>query len=308
MSVDGGYAGWRAVEQAIKQAAKRAHEADPTREVEDIIRQAHHDRFLCRVFADGTDEAWVIKGGAGMLARVANTRRTQDIALYREGRDKDESLLELRRLAAADLGDFFSFAYHFHTPIGGGDNQPNVDGYHVVFDASLGLKSLHPIQVDLAASVFASVGVVEAEPANRLPLARLVVFPYRLYPVANQIADKVTATVADYRGRPSSREKDLVDLVVLALTQTVRAEDVREALATECHLRGLPMPQTFAVPPTWGVGYARLAARTPPAAAHASVEAALALMRRFIAPVLDGRARGSWDPSDQMWEQPILKA
>ncbi len=47
-------------------------------------------------------------------------------------------------------------------------------------------------------------------------------YPYRLYPVANQIADKVCATLADYHGRPSSREKDLVDLVVIAVTQSVR--------------------------------------------------------------------------------------
>ena len=45
------YATARAVEQAIKAAAKAAHEADPTRQVDDLVRQAHYDRFLCRVFA-----------------------------------------------------------------------------------------------------------------------------------------------------------------------------------------------------------------------------------------------------------------
>jgi hypothetical protein len=187
------------------------------------------------VFGGETGDEWVLKGGTGMLARVANTRRTRDIDLYREGRDKDESLLELRRLAATDLGDFFSFAYRSHAPITGGENQPHVDGYHVIFEATLGLKPFHPIQVDLAASVFAYVGVVEVEPVNRLPLGRLAVFPYRLYPVANQVADKLTATA--------------------------------------------------------------------PAAAYPEVEAALGLMRRFIAPVLAGTARGWWDPTALEWTE-----
>ena len=50
------------------------------------------------------------------------------------------------------------------------------------------------------------------EPANRLHLRRpLVTHPYRLYPVADQIADKVCATMdTNYPGgKRSSRVKDL---------------------------------------------------------------------------------------------------
>ncbi|MGH8777149.1 MAG: hypothetical protein ACRDWI_19065 [Jiangellaceae bacterium] len=63
-----------------------------------------------------------------------------------------------------------------------------------------------------------------AEPANRLHLrGPLVTHPYRLYPVADQIADKVCATMeTNYPGgKRSSRVKELVDLVALAHTQTV---------------------------------------------------------------------------------------
>ncbi|MDR1151805.1 MAG: hypothetical protein LBK72_04900, partial [Bifidobacteriaceae bacterium] len=99
MSAGGGYSGWRAVEQAIKQAAVRVHAEDPGREIEDVIRQVHYDRFLCRVFGGDTHRVWVLKGGTGMLARVANARRTQDIDLYLEGHDKDTALSDLRELA-----------------------------------------------------------------------------------------------------------------------------------------------------------------------------------------------------------------
>jgi hypothetical protein len=238
-----------------------------------------------------------------MLARVANARRTQDIDLYLEGHDKDTALSDLRELAVRDLGDFLSFAYRSHAVIAAGDNQPQVDGYHVVFDATLGLKPLQPIHVDLVASVFATVGMVQAEPANRVALPRLAVFPYRLYPVANQIADKVTATIAEYRGKPSSRERDLADLVVLALTQTVQAAEAHDAIVTECHLRRLPVPEAFSVPSTWGRGYARIAAQTAPAVGYESVEMAMDLMRRFLDPVLAGTARGTWDPATLEWTE-----
>lgn len=39
-------------------------------------------------------------------------------------------------------------------------------------------------------------------------LPRLVSHAYRLYPIVDQIADKVCATMQTYHDRPSSREKD----------------------------------------------------------------------------------------------------
>jgi hypothetical protein len=296
------YPNARAVEQAIKDAAIAVHRADPSRATHDIVRQAHHDRFLCRVFSGEQGDEWVLKGGSGLLARVANARRTQDIDLYREGFDKDESLAGLREAADRDLGDFFVFEHQSHGSIAAGANQPAVDGYRVVFAAWLGAKRLPPIKVDLAASVFSAVGVVQAEPANRLPLPRLAVFPYRLYPVANQVADKLTATIGRHNGKPSSREKDLVDLVVLALTQGVEAHDLRDAIVTECRLRGLPVPQSVDLPPAWGPTYSKLAAATAPALGYPTVEAARELIERFLTPVLAGTARGAWNPDALAWE------
>ncbi len=71
------------------------------------------------------------------------------------------------------------------------------------------------------------------EPANRLHLRRpLVTHPYRLDPIADQIADKVCATMdTNYPGgKRSSRVKDLVDLVVLAHTQSLDLAELRQAI------------------------------------------------------------------------------
>ena len=76
-----GYPDARAVEAAIKAAAKSAHDSDPARLTGDLIRQTYYDRFLCRVFSESDASEWVLKGGTGMLARIPTARRTLDADL-----------------------------------------------------------------------------------------------------------------------------------------------------------------------------------------------------------------------------------
>lgn len=294
-----GYPDARAVESAIKDAAKSAHAADPTRQIGDLIRQAYYDRFLCRVFSDTETSAWVLKGGTGMLARVPNARRTVDADLYRAGYDKDQALADLRRLVVIGLGDHFRFVYREHHAILAGDAQPYTDGFRVTFDAYLGVKLVDTIKIDLSAGAGPTDGVEVREPANRLRLPRLVSYPYRVHPVANQVADKVCATIASYDGRPSSREKDLVDLVVIATTQVVHAEELRDAIRAECARRRLQVPGQFVIPANWGRSYAALAVNTP--AGPYSFVSAGDLMRAFIGPILANVARGTWEPPSTSW-------
>ena len=89
----------RGVEDAIKAAARRAQSEDPALNTGERIRLEYFNRFLCRVFSDGPDSEWVLKGGTGMLARVPSARATLDIDLYRSGYGPDEAVEDLRRLA-----------------------------------------------------------------------------------------------------------------------------------------------------------------------------------------------------------------
>ena len=295
------YQSWKAVEMAIKSAAVETHRRDPTRLVDDLIRQAHYDRFLCRVFSDGDASEWVLKGGSGMLARVPNTRRTLDADLYREGYDKDQALSDLRRVANADLGDFFNFIYLQHTAILADDLQPYADGYRILFDAYLGTKPLGTIKVDLSAHDSATAAPEPTTPANRLAVPKLSSCQYRLYPIENQIADKVCATIANHNGRPSSREKDLVDLVIIALTQTMHAVGVQAALHNEAQLRHFDLPETFAIPATWGTKYTSSTKNTP--ATGYSIADAQKLMSAFIDPLLTTKstAETHWNPETLQW-------
>lgn len=137
------------------------------------------------------------------------------------------------------------------------------------------------------------------EPANALDLPRLVRHEYRLYPVVDQIADKVCAIMQTYHERPSSREKDLA---VLAVTQNVDGTALGIAISTEARRRLMEPFDHFAVPSDWGRRYAKLAKPVPYCADYSTVDLARDLVTRFINPSLDGGAAGkTWAPETRSW-------
>ena len=149
------------------------------------------------------------------------------------------------------------------------------------------------------------VGTPEVvEPANRLHLRRpLVTHPYRLFPVADQIADKVCATMStDYgAGKRSSRVKDLVDLVVLAHSQSVDLAELRTAIATKQAISGIEPSDHFDIPADWSRTYPATAKGVPSAQAY-TAESAATLVARLIDPALaKGSNSATWDPQNLRW-------
>lgn len=170
------------------------------------------------------------------------------------------------------------------------------------FTILIGAASKGTLQVDLAVSAGMTGEVVTTEPASALHLPRLATHPYRPYPVVDQIADKVCATLTEYRDRSSSREKDLVDLVVFATTQDIDGTALRIAITTEARRRKMDPFDGFAVRSSWGRGYARLAKPVPYCANSANVDSAAALVARLIDPALSGDADGRvWNHSELAW-------
>jgi hypothetical protein len=291
-----------AVEAAIRDAARNAFAADKSMSTQDRIRQEYFRRFLSRIFSERDDSDWLLKGGTGVLARVASGRRTTDVDLFRANNTLDGALAELIRLASIDLGDFFRFVHAKHQSAVGGDQQTYTDGYGVDFDVYIGADKKEPLHVDLVVGAMITDEVTVTPPANRLDLPRLPSHDYRLYPIVDQIADKVCATMADYNGRLSSREKDLVDLVVIAKTQTLSADTPGRAIAAEARARSLIPFTELTIPPTWGRLYAKQAKDVPFCADYRTADLAAELMRAFIDPVTRGEMPGkSWSPDSLAW-------
>ena len=291
------------VEAAIKDAAKKSATADPSLNTDERIRLEHFNRFLSRVFSEGEESEWLLKGGTGILARVPSARTTLDIDLYRDGFTLDQALVDLRRLTNTDLGDHFRFEYAGHEKSIGGEEQPYTEGYVVTFEVFIGARRKGTIRVDLAVGAGPTASVTTADPANALDLPRLVRHEYRLYPVVDQIADKVCATMQTYHDRPSSREKDLVDLVLLAVTQNVDGTALGLAISTGVRRHLMEPFDHFVVPNNWGRRYSKLAKPVPYCADFRTIDLARELVAQFIDPVLVGTATGHvWSSRDREWQ------
>jgi len=147
------------------------------------------------------------------------------------------------------------------------------------------------------------------EPEDVPPLARVVMpdveqHGYRVYPLVDHVADKVCAIVERHgpTEAPSTRFRDLVDLVAIVLAASVGAEPQMAALRSEADRRGLQLPTRFAVPDRglWESGYAAEAGRSLLPTAR-RLDEALATVTPFLDPILDGTARGRWDPRNGRW-------
>lgn len=123
--------------------------------------------------------------------------------------------------------------------------------------------------------------------------------------MTDQIADKVCAMLGQYRGRPSSRVKDLVDLVLIAATQTVSGAQLHRALQREASARGMELPSRVVAPSGWSRQYERLAEGVPACRAHRSSEGAQELLRAFIDPAVQADVSElRWDPEALAWGDP----
>jgi len=283
----------RALTDKLKERAKTSRWSLPQ-----LQRQMAYDRLLERLYL--VDDGWVIKGATALLARDIGVRATVDIDVYREAaREVAEG--DLRAGADEDIGDWFRFELGSSRSLTEG-----AGGVRIPVTAYLGTMVWTQFHVDLVGSDLRMTGNPEDVP----PLARVVMpdveqHGYRAYPLVDHIADKVAAILQRYgeAEAPSTRYKDLVDLVAIVSQASVAAKPQIKAIRSEGARRGVMLPASFSVPDwrLWERGYAAEAARSLLLIAGTLAEA-LAVVGPFVDPLLDGSAVGRWDPKAGRWE------
>ncbi|MEU0061089.1 nucleotidyl transferase AbiEii/AbiGii toxin family protein [Streptomyces sp. NPDC006334] len=277
--------------------------------ISDLMKIFYFNRLAARVFTKEPN-GWLIKGGQALLVRYRGAARlSQDIDL--QSTDPDRSADEVRQLvieaASLDLGDFLRYTptkYDNHSDEGRGGAQH--------FKVFCGTAQVADIKVDLV------VGrTLSGTPETRtLKSAVDIEWPVDwpdvcLYPVVDHIADKICAMYERHGENAqygSSRYRDLADLLLISQQETVRGQEVTQALHREAERRrqngtSITLPAAFEAPGTdWHDGYPKQAAlviglrgcNTYPEAAQAAAA--------FINPMLNSTAQGTWNPDHAAWE------
>jgi hypothetical protein len=270
--------------------------------VTELHRQFAYDRLLARVFSTPDAQRWVLKGAAALLARLDVARHSKDVDLsWHSATDLDEAEQALRVAVGRDVGDFFGFDVGSAAPLVGDK------GRRFAVVAGLGGRPFAAFSVDLVAGQSMTATPDAVPPLVAVEIPGLLRVDYRVYPLVDHIADKVSACLETHiraggAVTVSSRYKDLVDLVLIARTQRPVAAQLRRALLSETARRGVALVAEFVTPgPLWPSGYEAKAAQLPQLGELRWFPAALALVKAMVDPVLAGTAVGRWDPVAAAW-------
>ncbi len=283
----------RALTDRLNQMTKKSRWSLPH-----LQRQIAYDRLLERLYF--VNKSWVVKGATALLARGIGVRGTLDVDVYREAA-QDTVVEDVRSAADLDLGDWFRFELGAAQPM-----EDAVKGMRIPVNAYIGLTVWASFRLDLVGSDLQMTGDPEpVPPLVRVLMADVEQHGYRAYPLVDHVADKVVAILQRYGDSllPSTRYKDLVDLVSIVTVASVEAVAQTAALLSEAKRRDVALPRSFDVPDRglWEPGYAAEARRSLLAAAR-TLDEALRSVRPFLDPLFDGGAAGRWDPKAGRWK------
>jgi hypothetical protein len=292
-----------AFRNALKARFGQIARTDRRYSLDELQRQFGYDRALARLFTSDDGERWVLKGAGALLARLDAARHSKDVDVFFDAtRDAevDDAVDALQAALRIDLGDHFAFDVTRIAPL-----QEEAKGARVNLSARLGPTPFAIFHMDVVVAT-AMTGTPDLiSPLTPLSIDGLVRPHYRVFPVPDHLADKLCATVGAYSqgGKPASstRVKDLVDIAIIASTQTVGAQALRKAVVTNAAWRGLGLPERFAVPDPvgWAARYPRIAAEAPGPIPNYSD--AVRIAGRLFDPILGAATTGKWDPLTQAW-------
>ncbi|OUS91923.1 nucleotidyl transferase AbiEii/AbiGii toxin family protein [Rhodococcus sp. NCIMB 12038] len=291
--------------QALKRslnALLRAEAARRGREQQHLMRELFLQVFLGRVFSAEEGDL-VLKGGSSLVTRLPDARYSQDIDLLHLSSDLTAAA-ELEGVVDDHAGrDPFTFLITKKERF-----QGNTTGMKITVEARCGPLLMTRFPIDLSTERV-PIGDIELyTPRPVIDLPEIAPYPqFALYPLPQQVADKLCA-MYERHGRdgtaPSSRYRDLVDLVLIIDTWTLRADHLTAALRSEAQRRQLTLPTSVIAPgPQWPTGYAAtaktVAALSPTAR---TIDQALNTVGRCLNPILDGTVSdGTWDPATSTW-------
>lgn len=262
-------------------------------------------RLLARLLAVSPD-LWTLKGGLALDFRLsrrqgAHPRATKDMDLARAG-TLEAADADFRSAQDVDLGDYFAFAAQRISLMQEG-KEPGGAQLRYLVRAMLAGRDFEEVVVDVGfAPPSTTPDLVEGP--DLLAFADLEPVRVPTLPTGLHVAEKLHAYTRHYglEHAPSSRPKDLIDLVLLARHEAFLAGELWSALDEIFTTRGThPLPTAVPPPPTnWARPYRELAEQV---GISTALDDGHRLAGDFLDPILSRAAGGSarWDVSTLGW-------
>jgi len=238
----------------------------------------------------------VLKGGLALQLRLgmeARTTKDIDLLFLAAGRDAYKLLLEA---GALDIGDWFRFQIAPRGELMGGSYRFQVrsllddrlfEQFHL--DVGVGDPLFEPPEVMMMPDVLAFADI---PPLN-----------FRCYPVSQHLAEKVHAYTLPRKSGPSSRVKDLVDILLLARAVVPDNQTLHQTMHMIFDTRQThAIPEQLPKPPSsWAIPFRRLARET--GLPFTSLQEGWEAAKIFLQPVLLPDVRRIWIPESWRWQQ-----
>ncbi|MBW3578789.1 MAG: nucleotidyl transferase AbiEii/AbiGii toxin family protein [Actinobacteria bacterium] len=242
---------------ALEQRLLNRAEATGT-DINRLRRRAVFERILARL-ADATGERWILKGGFALEVRLgdrARSTRDLDLALgdsAATGADVRDALIDALSL---DRGDMFDFEVREPRDITPDDaGRP---GWRFTVTANLAGKEFQKVRVDVVARPEEIGGRTEqVDVSTLLDFADIESVTMETIDRRQHFAEKLHALTRDYGDRPSSRVKDLADLLILIEDGLLPDDDLLTAVQDVFEVRAThDVPDTIPAPPSsWQAEY-----------------------------------------------------
>ncbi|MEU5196096.1 nucleotidyl transferase AbiEii/AbiGii toxin family protein [Streptomyces scabiei] len=276
--------------------------------VADVLTSYFFSRLVVRVFHTQPD-SWIVKGGHALLMRYAAAARlSQDIDIQHSAAGGiAEAVADLCKAAAHDMDDYLKF-----TPERTSLHENGAAGAKQLFRVHMGTHEVGVLRVDVVTGPVPSTPPDVRRVAPLIDLAWPADWPEaRLYPIAHHLADKVCAMYERHHGSPSSRYRDLADILLISQHEAIDGSYAQLALRTEARRRRLAdipgvdlvLPLSFQPPgPVWPDRYPAAGRQVPGLQGCTTWSEAAAAADAFLTPLLAPGPPGNWSAATATWQ------
>lgn len=255
-------------------------------------------RLLARLERAAPDR-WILKGGFALELRVpGRARTTRDVDIDWDT-SLDDAATALVEAAALDLGDHFAFDIR---AVGAADIGSAGGGVRFHADAYVAGRLFEPLLIDVGVGSELLRPPDELTAPDLLGFAEIAPAHVRAIALEQHIAEKVHAYTRRHGDdQPSSRAKDLIDIILMSELAAFDFDRLRDAVVRVFEARAThELPSSLPAPPReWARPYRALADEVGldpnPSAGHR-------LAATFLDPVVaDAPDLARWDAQALVW-------